>query len=117
MGEHRLVQIGRDDRALAAQAGEQSSGDEAGAARDFEYSHSRPPRDPRGQVVREAMEEHGPKVAVVVLRHGTNERVGAVGHTFDLRPRSILPAMHDLVIDNALVIDGLGTPARAAASP
>ena len=80
VGDHRVVEVGGDERPLAGEAPEEAPGDDPGAAGDLEHAHTREDRQPCGQIVRVGVEEEGPEVPVVVAGDVADERRVLLGH-------------------------------------
>jgi hypothetical protein len=80
VGDHRVVEVGGDERPLAGEAPEEAPGDDPGAAGDLEHAHTREDRQPCGQIVRVGVEEEGSEVPVVVAGDVADERRVLLGH-------------------------------------
>jgi len=78
--EHRLVEVGRDERPPPCEAPCETLRHDAGAARRLEHAHPGLHDEPRREILREPVKKHRPEVPVVVLGHRADERRVLIRH-------------------------------------
>src|SRR5439155_21459279 len=96
----------RDERSLLRESGYEPCRDDAGAARRFEHAHAGLDRHARREIVRVAVEEERPEIAIVVLGDRPDERGIAIGHGV-LRPPGFAPPCHEIFRPSTIVLDFL----------
>ena len=84
--EHRLIQIGGDDRGALRQGRGQGPRHDAGAGGHFQHAARRPRREPAHQVRRVRLEEQRDQVRLVELRDRPREDLVAACAAHRLAP-------------------------------